>query len=930
MFHLIYKTLLHHRIKHSTSTIVRFLETLPISNNSNLTEKQSLTVSYLTKSCGLSWESAISASNTVHIETTGKPDSVLELLKSHGFSKKNIATLISRYPRLILANAEKTLRPKIEFFESLGIVGPDLPRFLCSDKQILLSSLKNQIIPTFDFLKTYIETNENLIYALKQSSRVVKCNIEKVMVPNIKTLLAQGVPESQIGRLIILQPRSLMLRIDLFEEVSKVVKEMGFNPRSRSFILAVRSMSVNSKLKWERKKEALMSFGWSESEFNSAFKVQPMCMICSEIKIRELMDFFVNRAGFKASDIAKCPNLFLTSLEKRIIPRCSVLQVLMSKGLIKENVDVIWALNTTKKRFEARFITKFEEVTPDVIKAYQGKFLFRLVLIREKYQNLKIAHLFRVFFIVVKSKNSQMQALLQLRKHLEYPLPLEIWENYSEDLCNLSSAPPMSITCQDNSVTELKIMGDKLAKISRLVKLHTLTLDSNFFNDTVPNWLNSFSNLTILSLKRNRLKGQFPSSICRITTLADIALSHNELSGKLPDLSTLTSLHLLDLRQNHLDSELPLLPEGLTTVLLSKNSLSGKIPDQFGKLNQLQHLDLSFNLLSGTPPSALFSLPNISYLNLASNMLSGTLPDHISCGGELGYVDISTNRLIGALPSCLDGTSNDRVVEFGGNCLSVDTQYQYQELHCKEANMERRQSWRKGIGVLVGVIGGTFIGMVLLAVGLFILYRRYCSQGALEQHTLPNVVQDDTPAGISSEILANARLISQSAKLGTQGAPVYQLFSLEELEESTNKFDQSTFLGEGSIGKLYKGRLQNGTYVAIRSLTLFRKYSIRNLKLRVFLIYEYVPNGNFRTHLSESCPERGLKWSDRLAILIGVAKAVYFLHAGVIPASFSNRLKTNNILLDEHWIAKLSDYGMSIITDEIEKLEAKGDGPKSW
>lgn len=67
--------------------------------------------------------------------------------------------------------------------------------------------------------------------------------------------------------------------------------------------------------------------------------------------------------------------------------------------------------------------------------------------------------------------------------------------------------------------------------------------------------------------------------------------------------------------------------------------------------------------------------------------------------------------------------------------------------------------------------------------------------------------------------------------------------------------------------------------------------------------------------------EKALKWSDRLAILIGVAKAVHFLHTGVIPGCFGNQLKTNNILLDEHHIPKLSDYGMSIIREEIEKLE---------
>jgi len=82
--------------------------------------------------------------------------------------------------------------------------------------------------------------------------------------------------------------------------------------------------------------------------------------------------------------------------------------------------------------------------------------------------------------------------------------------------------------------------------------------------------------------------------------------------------------------------------------------------------------------------------------------------------------------------------------------------------------------------------------------------------------------------------------------------------------------------------QLYRGRLENGTYVAVRSLSLVKKFSIQNLKVRldllpklhhphlvgllghcidgsgkddssgnkVFLIYEYVPNGNYHTHLS--------------------------------------------------------------------------------
>ncbi|PRQ16498.1 putative non-specific serine/threonine protein kinase [Rosa chinensis] len=85
---------------------------------------------------------------------------------------------------------------------------------------------------------------------------------------------------------------------------------------------------------------------------------------------------------------------------------------------------------------------------------------------------------------------------------------------------------------------------------------------------------------------------------------------------------------------------------------------------------------MSFNTLTGIPLASLFSLPNISYLNLASNLLSGSLPGHLSCGIKLDYIHISNNRFTADLPSCLGPESEERVVNFGGSCLSVSTQNQ--------------------------------------------------------------------------------------------------------------------------------------------------------------------------------------------------------------------------------------------------------------
>ncbi|KAL4192908.1 hypothetical protein AMTRI_Chr06g174330 [Amborella trichopoda] len=641
-----------------------------------------------------------------------------------------------------------------------------------------------------------------------------------------------------------------------------------------------------------------------------------------------------------------------------------------------------------------------------------------------------------VFFFPISQPlpSSQTQILQQLRRHLEYPQALNAW-NITTDLCYSPSSSKVSIVCKDDSVIELRIVGEKPVKyvefdgfpisgqtlsdqfsmdsfiitlcrlnslrvvsmvslgiwgplsdkihrlssieildfgsnflfgsvpqkISNMERIQTLKLDNNFFNDTLPNWFDSFQNLSVLSLNKNRFKGPVPPSMAKIKTLQVLALSENSLSGNLPELKGLTGLQSLDLRGNRLGPHLPELPAGVITVLLSKNLFSSEVPPEYGELDNLQHLDLSFNFVDGVPPPMIFSLPNITYVNLASNSLSGALPGSLRCSSSLGFVDVSSNRLSGALPSCLGSEAEKRVVKFAGNCLYVNSQHQHQASYCQGFGKSTEQTVVISLGILIGIIGGIALFLLVLVFVALILCKRCCKREISEQNLIPKTTTENSPTGFSTELLANATgFISQTMKLGAQGLPVYRSFLLEELEEATRNFDHSTYLGEGSIGKLYKGSLENGTYVVIRCLELSKRYSIRNLKLRldllsklrhpnlvcllghcldsvhdpygvkqVFLVYEYIPSGNLQTHLSGYIPEKSLSWPARLNILVGVAKAVHFLHTRVIPGFFNNRLKVHNIFLDEHATAKLSDYGLAIITEEIEKHEGRIESQKS-
>ncbi|CAA7022626.1 unnamed protein product [Microthlaspi erraticum] len=76
---------------------------------------KNFTVSYLVDSLGLTTKLAQSISKRISFENKGNPDSVLSLLRSHGFTDSQISDIITDYPLLLIEDAEKSLAPKLQF-----------------------------------------------------------------------------------------------------------------------------------------------------------------------------------------------------------------------------------------------------------------------------------------------------------------------------------------------------------------------------------------------------------------------------------------------------------------------------------------------------------------------------------------------------------------------------------------------------------------------------------------------------------------------------------------------------------------------------------------------------------------------------------------------------------------------------------------------
>ncbi|XP_047312304.1 uncharacterized protein LOC124915592 isoform X2 [Impatiens glandulifera] len=158
-----------------------------------------------------------------------------------------------------------------------------------------------------------------------------------------------------------------------FKEFVNKVINMGFVPQKLTFVQAVCVFSNLSNSLWELKVGIYREYGLSETEFQMAFKLQPLCMGLSEKTLRLKMDFLVKKMGLKPADIARMPTVLLYDFEKRIIPRCSVIEMLRSKGLLKKEVSISTIAYPSDKCFIDKFIAKNHEIVPQLLCILRGE-----------------------------------------------------------------------------------------------------------------------------------------------------------------------------------------------------------------------------------------------------------------------------------------------------------------------------------------------------------------------------------------------------------------------------------------------------------------------------------------------------------------------------------------------------------------------------
>ncbi|KAK1378702.1 receptor-like protein kinase HSL1 [Heracleum sosnowskyi] len=520
-------------------------------------------------------------------------------------------------------------------------------------------------------------------------------------------------------------------------------------------------------------------------------------------------------------------------------------------------------------------------------------------------------------------------------------LPLESLNLYEN---NLFGTVPLGIAKSVN-LYELRLFGNRLTgelprDLGKNSPMLWMDLSSNEFSGELPGGLcekGVFEELLVIS---NKFSGEIPVGLGKCRSLTRVRLGYNRFSGEVPEgFWGLPRVYLLELAGNSFSGSIAKTIVGasnLSSLSIFKNNFSGSLPDEIGSLEnlkdfsasnnwfsgslpasivnlgQLERLDLHNNELSGELPSEIHSWKKMNELNLAHNDFTGRIPDKIGSLSGLNYLDLSGNKFSGGIPS---GLQNLKLNQFNLSCnrlsgaipaLYAKKMYRSSFLGnpklCGEIDgLCDGRAQRKNIGY-IWLLRSIFIlaGLVFI-VGITWFYWRYRNFKK-----------------VKSAIDKSKWTLMSFHKLG---------FSEYEI---LGALDEDNVIGTGASGKVYKVVLSNGDAVAVKKLwggsklvdengdiekggpvhndgfeaeietlgkirhknivRLWCCCTTRDCKL---LVYEYMPNGSLGDLLH----------SNKSGLLDWLTRDV----------------KSNNILLDEDFGARVADFGLAKAVDAIGK-----------
>ena len=468
------------------------------------------------------------------------------------------------------------------------------------------------------------------------------------------------------------------------------------------------------------------------------------------------------------------------------------------------------------------------------------------------------------------------------------------------------------------------------------------------------------SNITTIDFSHNRLNGSIPASFSGLPNLQRLSLDNNNLDGSVPsdvwrniDFSGNRSL-ILDFQNNALTNlSNPLTPPANVTIMLSGNPVC----QSQNQLNIAQYCQSApeVNPGGGSIDNSTLCAPCATDLPLESVLKA---PNPCSCGVPL-YVDYRLKS-----PGFWDFVPYEaQFQEYLSSGLFLNsyqlevTTFMWEEgprlkmtlklfpnntILFNSGEVQRLRYMFTGWLIADSDIFGPY-ELINFNPGWYenVLSRgtkKSLSTGAIVGIVIAAFAAAAVLSSLITLILLRRRSRQFSKKRTAKRIPMkidgVKDFTFEELSNCTNDFSESALIGQGGYGKVYRGVLADGKVAAIKraqegslqgsrefftEIELLSRLHHRNLVSLLgycdeedeqMLVYEYMPNGTLRDHLSAKARESP-SFPMRLRIALGSSRGILYLHTEADPPIFHRDIKASNILLDAKFVAKVADFGLS-------------------
>ncbi|XP_061337733.1 lysM domain receptor-like kinase 3 isoform X1 [Gastrolobium bilobum] len=241
-----------------------------------------------------------------------------------------------------------------------------------------------------------------------------------------------------------------------------------------------------------------------------------------------------------------------------------------------------------------------------------------------------------------------------------------------------------------------------------------------------------------------------------------------------------------------------------------------------------------------------------------------------------------------------------------------------------------------GGGAIAGIAVGVVVVLLLLVVGIYVGYfrkRKIQKEDLLPQDSKALFAQDGKDENSQGAANETSGPGGPSAITGVTVDKSVE-FSLDELATATDNFSMAKRIGKGGFGTVYYAELR-GEKAAIKKMdmqaskeflaelkVLTRVHHLNLVRLigysiegSLFLVYEFMENGNLSEHLRDSGKRDPLPWATRVQIALDSARGLEYIHEHTVPVYIHRDIKTANILIDKNFRGKVADFGLTKLTE---------------